>query len=84
MRRDIWRRIERLEQAAGTSTKPLPDLFFHFTDKQTSTNAIRGWSDGRDWQREPDEAEDNFKARVVGDLEVAHVRPPFLVMLFDT
>ncbi len=83
MRRDIWRRIERLEQAAGTSTKPLPDLFFHFTDKQTSTNAIRGWSNGREWRREPAEAEDNFKARVVGDLTVAGHRPPFLVFLTD-
>ncbi len=83
MRRDVHRRIEKLEQQAGLGAKPLPNLFFHFTDKQTSTNAIRAWSDGRDWQREPDEAEDNFKARVVGDLPVAGHSPPFLVFLSD-
>jgi hypothetical protein len=83
MHRDISGRIERLEQTAGTSAKPLPNLFFHFTDKQTSTDAIRAESNGLAWQREPCEAENNFQARVVADLTTAGHRPPFLIILLD-
>jgi hypothetical protein len=83
MRREISRRIERLEQTAGTSAKPLPNLFFHFTDKQTSTDAIRAEANGLAWQREPDEAQEDFQARVLGDLAKAGDKPPFLVFLSD-
>jgi hypothetical protein len=83
MRRDIPRRIERLEQAAGVGEKPLPNLFFHFTDKQASTTAIRAEANGLAWQQEPDEAEKDFQDRVVGDLRSAGHKPPFLVILSD-
>jgi hypothetical protein len=61
----------------------LPNLFFHFTDKQTSTDAVRAESNGLAWQRDPDEAEKDFQNRVVGDLRSADHKPPFLVILFD-
>jgi hypothetical protein len=50
MRRDILRRIERLEQVAGITAKPLPIIFFHFID-----GANHAKSDGLEWHREPEE-----------------------------
>jgi hypothetical protein len=73
----------RLEQTAATSAKPLPNLFFYFTDKRTSTDAVRAESNGRKWQREQSEAQEDFQARVVGDLRSAGHKPPFLIFLFD-
>ena len=52
-------------------------------NKRTSTNAIRAESKGREWQREPDEAQEDFQARVVGDLRSAGHKLPFLVILSD-
>ena len=45
MRRDISRRIERLEQVAGITAKPLPIIVFYFCDggnhaKTTDANGI--------------------------------------------
>jgi hypothetical protein len=79
MRRDISRRIERLEQTAGTSANPLPILFFHFTKNKTTSAANRAESNGRKWQREPGEGAEDFQARVVADLTPAD----FVVWLFD-
>jgi hypothetical protein len=79
MRRDISRRVERLEQAAGNSAKPLPILFFHFTKNKTTSAANRAESNGRKWQREHGEEAEDFQARVVADLTPAD----FVVWLFD-
>jgi hypothetical protein len=79
MRRDISRRIERLEQTAGTSANQLPILFFHFTKDKTTSAANRAECNGRGWQREPGEGPEDFKARVVADLKPADV----VVWVFD-
>jgi hypothetical protein len=65
MHRNILRRIERLEQTAGTSANRLPILFFHFTKNKTTNAANRAQSNGRKWQREPGEGAEDFQARVV-------------------
>ena len=80
MRRDI-RRLERLEQRAEMNADPPPpNIFLCFTDDQAANHAKSG---EREWQRWPNEEQAEFEARIVADLKAAHVRPPFMVMLFD-
>jgi hypothetical protein len=81
MRRDIARRIERLEQRAGINADPPPaNIFLCFTDDQTANHATSG---EREWQRRPDEEQLEFEDRIVADLKAAHDTPPFAVMLFN-
>jgi hypothetical protein len=78
MRRDISRRIERLEEVAGITAKPLPIVLFYFGD-----GANHAKSDGREWHRRPNEEQTEFEARIVSDPALADRRRGFVVWLFD-
>ena len=80
MRRDIPRRLERLEQRAGISNEPERTIFLSFGDDYSANHAKSGQ---REWQRRPHERQTEFEDRVVTDLKAAHVRPPFMVVLFN-
>jgi hypothetical protein len=81
MRRDISRRIERLELRVGISADPPPpNIFLCFTDDQAANHAKSG---AREWQRWPDEEQAEFETRIIADLKAAHGRQTFMVMLFD-
>ena len=80
MRRDVSRRVERLELRAGiVAGPPPPNIFLCFTDPYSATHAKSGQ---REWNRMPDETHKEFEARIVADLTAAHDRPPFAVFLF--
>jgi hypothetical protein len=81
MRRELARRIERLEQRAAINADPPPrNIFLCFTDDQAANHAKSG---AREWQRWPDEEQLEFEDRIVADLKAARVTPPFAVMLFN-
>jgi hypothetical protein len=74
MRRDISRRIERLEQrAASVAGPPPPNIFLCFGDDYTSVHAKSGQ---REWNRKPDEDHEQFKDRIIADLKEAHEASP--------
>jgi His-Xaa-Ser system protein HxsD len=53
MRRDIARRVERLEQRVGISADPpQPNIFLVFSDSETANHATSG---AHEWQRRPHE-----------------------------
>jgi hypothetical protein len=64
MRRDICRRIERLEQQAGISA--VPNIFLCLVD-----GGDQAESDGLTWQREPGEVQTDFETRIIADLTSA-------------
>ncbi len=80
MRREICRRIKRLELSAGIIAAPRPrNIFLCFTDDQAANHAKSG---AHEWQRRPNEEQAEFEDRILADLKAAHARPPFMVMLF--
>jgi hypothetical protein len=80
MRRDIARRVERLEQRAWISNEPERTIFLCFGDDYSANHAKSG---KLEWNRVPDETHTEFKDRIVADLKAARVAPPFAVMLFN-
>jgi hypothetical protein len=78
MRRDVHRRIEKLEQQAGLGAKPLPIVFFYFSD-----GANHAKTDGLEWHRRPNEEKAAFESRILGDPAFADHRQGFVVWLFD-
>lgn len=65
MRRDIYRRIGRLEQEAGiTAATPLPNIFFYFVDQGN-----RAHFGDRTWDRKQGEQGREFEARILVELE---------------
>jgi hypothetical protein len=79
MRRDIARRVERLELRTKTSGDPPRNIFLYFGDDYS---AIHAQSGQHEWQRRPHEQQTEFEDRIVADLKAAHGKPPFMVMLF--
>ena len=82
MRRNISRRIERLEQRAGFCAKPPPNFFLFFVNERDSS-PIRAELDGLTWKRTPGEGEEAFKDRILADLNAGGYKPPFLIKMFD-
>jgi hypothetical protein len=81
MRRNIARRVERLELRGGiVAGPPSPNIFLCFGDDYTAVQAKSG---EREWNRNPDEDHEQFKDRIIADLKAAHDTPPFAVMLFN-
>jgi hypothetical protein len=81
MRRELPRRIERLEQRARiVAGPPPPDIFLCFGDDYTAVQAKSGQ---REWNRKPDEDHEQFKDRIIADLKTAHDAPPHAVLLFN-
>lgn len=81
MRRDIARRIERLEQRSGINADPPPpSVFLCFADDQAASHATSG---AHEWQRRPHEQQTEFEARIVADLKAAQGTPPFIVMFVE-
>jgi hypothetical protein len=79
MRRNIARRVERLELRAKMPADPPRNIFLCFGDDYS---AIHAQSGQREWHRGPEEQPAEFEARIVADLKAAHGKPPFMVMLF--
>lgn len=76
MRRDICKRIERLEQQAGITETPPPNVFLCFADPETANHAQSG---NRAWDRQPGEQGKEFEARILSELDMAGCKPPFVV-----
>jgi hypothetical protein len=74
MRRDVSKRIERLEQEAGITATPPPNVFFYFADP--GDHAQFG---DRVWDRKQGEQGKEFEARILAELETAGCKPPFVV-----
>ena len=82
MRRNISRRIERLEQRAGLlANEPLK--FFVFFVSEWDSSPVRAEFDGLAWKRAAGEEEEAFEARILADLDAGGYRPPFLIKMFD-
>jgi hypothetical protein len=67
------KRIERLEQQAGITATPPPNVFFCFADPEIADHAPCA---DRTWQRKPGEQGREFEARILVELELAGCNPP--------
>jgi hypothetical protein len=77
MRRDISRRIKRLEQTAGIGVAPLPIVFMSFGIGNHAEY------DGRKWHRRTDEGEAQFHVRIAADLASVDPRLGIAVWLYQ-
>jgi hypothetical protein len=82
VRREVSRRIQRLEKEAGINPTPIPNIFLHFIGKK---DAVPNYAEakGLKWERQNAETDAAFKARIISDLTSRGHKPPFLVYMED-
>jgi hypothetical protein len=73
MRRDILRRIERVEQRAGISDTPPPIVILKFANPGDECH--RALVNDREYHREPYETEEQFERRVFADMRERNEQP---------
>jgi hypothetical protein len=84
MRRSISQRVERLEQHAGITRDPVPNIFVLFPESERKPgNAIDPRHRyGHDWKIQADETSDEYHTRISAQLMVEGENPPFIFLIF--
>jgi hypothetical protein len=79
--RSLQHRLAQLEQRAGIGAEPPPRLILKFADADEPSDWAQ--ADGCVWNREADEAEEQFGRRVLAEMPERR-DVPSLVLFFST
>ena len=82
MRRDIARRIDRLEARAGISADPPPKVFVLFPTTDAGVASQPNHRYGQTWQQQPDEEPEIYHDRIAAQLMAEGESLPFLALVF--